>query len=115
MKYIEDFIERKHGRKKVVYEHPGLKAALEDTYGVLVYQEQFMQISKDMCGFTGGQADTLRKAIGKKQRDTMAKMKANFIDGMIKHSQVTRVFAESFWARMEAFADYGFNKVHSTP
>ncbi|MFI5270627.1 MAG: DNA polymerase III subunit alpha [Candidatus Saccharimonadales bacterium] len=115
MKFIDDFIERKRGRKKVVYEHPGLKAALEDTYGVLVYQEQFMQISKDMCGFTGGQADTLRKAIGKKQRDTMAKMKANFIDGMIKNSQVTREFAESFWARMEAFADYGFNKVHSTP
>lgn len=115
MQFIEDFIDRKHGRKKVVYEHPGLKAALEDTYGILVYQEQFMQISKDMCGFTGGQADTLRKAIGKKQRDTMAKMKADFIDGMITHSGVDRSFAEKFWARMEAFADYGFNKVHSTP
>ena len=115
MQFIEDFIDRKRGRKKVVYEHPGLKAALEDTYGILVYQEQFMQISKDMCGFTGGQADTLRKAIGKKQRDTMAKMKADFINGMITHSGVDRNFAEKFWARMEAFADYGFNKVHSTP
>jgi DNA polymerase-3 subunit alpha len=113
MQFIEEFIDRKHGRKKIVYEHPGLKAALENTYGVLVYQEQFMQISKDMCGFTGGQADTLRKAIGKKQRDTMAKMKAAFVDGMIQHSQVKREFAEAFWARMEAFADYGFNKVHS--
>jgi DNA polymerase-3 subunit alpha len=115
MQFIDEFIDRKHGKKKVVYEHPGLKAALANTYGVLVYQEQFMQISKDMCGFTGGQADTLRKAIGKKQRETMAKMKMAFIDGMIKHSQVQRSFAEKFWARMEAFADYGFNKVHSTP
>jgi DNA polymerase-3 subunit alpha len=113
MQFIEEFIDRKHGRKKIVYEHESLKAALENTYGVLVYQEQFMQISKDMCGFTGGQADTLRKAIGKKQRETMAKMKAAFIDGMVEHSKVKRSFAESFWARMEAFADYGFNKVHA--
>ena len=113
MQFIEDFIDRKHGRKKIVYEHPGLKAALENTYGVLVYQEQFMQISKDMCGFTGGQADTLRKAIGKKQRDTMAKMQTAFIEGMIEHSKVPREFAEKFWARLEAFADYCFNKVHS--
>lgn len=74
-----------------------------------------MQVSKDMCGFSGGQADTLRKAIGKKQRDTMAKMKAAFVEGMMEHSKVDRQFAEKFWARMEAFADYGFNKVHSTP
>ncbi len=113
MQFIQEFIDRKHGRKKIVFEHEGLRAALENTYGVLVYQEQFMQISKDMCGFTGGQADTLRKAIGKKQRETMAKMKASFVDGMIEHSQVKRDFAEKFWARMEAFADYGFNKVHS--
>jgi DNA polymerase-3 subunit alpha len=113
MQFIDDFIDRKHGKKKVVYEHEGLKAALENTYGVLVYQEQFMQISKDMCGFTGGQADTLRQAIGKKKRETMAKMKTAFIDGMIEHSQVERNFAEKFWVRMEAFADYGFNKVHS--
>ena len=113
MQFIEDFIDRKHGRKKIVFEHPGLKAALESTYGVLVYQEQFMQISKDMCGFTGGQADTLRKAIGKKQRETMAKMQTAFIEGMIEHSKVHREFAERFWARLEAFADYCFNKVHS--
>lgn len=115
MQYIDDYIARKHGKEVVTYEHPGLKAALESTYGVLVYQEQFMQVSKDMCGFTGGQADTLRKAIGKKQRDTMAKMKTAFIDGMIEHSKVTREFAEKFWIRMDAFADYGFNKGHSTP
>lgn len=113
MQFIDDFIDRKHGRKKVVYEHPGLESALSSTYGVLVYQEQFMQISKEMCGFTGGQADTLRKAIGKKQRDTMAKMKTAFIDGMVEQSKVERKFAEEFWGRLEAFADYCFNKSHS--
>jgi DNA polymerase-3 subunit alpha len=113
MQFIEEFIDRKHGKKKIVFEHESLKAALGNTYGVLVYQEQFMQISKDMCGFTGGQADTLRKAIGKKQRETMAKMKAAFVEGMVEHSHVKRDFAEKFWARMEAFADYGFNKVHA--
>jgi DNA polymerase-3 subunit alpha len=115
MQFIDDYIARKQGKEQVVYEHPGLKAALSNTYGVLVYQEQFMQISKDMCGFSGGQADTLRKAIGKKQRDTMAKMKTAFIEGMVKHSGATHGFAEKFWHRMEAFADYGFNKSHSAP
>jgi DNA polymerase-3 subunit alpha len=113
MQFIEDFIERKHGRKEVTFEHPGMEAALGTTYGILVYQEQFMQISKDMCGFTGGQADTLRKAIGKKQRDTMAKMKVAFIDGMVEHSGVSRAFADKFWGQLEAFADYCFNKSHS--
>ncbi len=113
MQFIDDFIERKHGRKEVVYEHPGLESALGNTYGILVYQEQFMQISKDMCGFTGGQADTLRKAIGKKQRETMAKMKVAFIDGMQEKSGVSKEFAETFWGQLEAFADYCFNKSHS--
>lgn len=115
MQFIDDYIARKHGHKEVVFEYPGLKAALENTYGVLVYQEQFMQVSKEMCGFTGGQADTLRKAIGKKQRDTMLKMKSEFIEGMVKHSGVAKDFAEKFWQRIETFADYGFNKSHSTP
>lgn len=113
MQFIDDFIARKHGTKEVVYEHEGFKAALGNTYGILVYQEQFMQISKDMCGFSGGQADTLRKAIGKKQRDTMAKMKVAFIEGMVAHSNVTQAFAEKFWSQLEAFADYCFNKSHS--
>jgi DNA polymerase-3 subunit alpha len=103
MQFIDDFIERKHGRRKVVYEHAGMEEALSNTYGILVYQEQFMQISKDMCGFTGGQADTLRKAIGKKQRETMAKMRVAFIDGMVETSGVTKDFAETFC----------FNKSHS--
>jgi len=113
MQFIESFLDHKLGRKEIVYEYPGLKAALENTYGVLIYQEQFMQIAKDMCGFTGGQADTLRKAMGKKQRDTMKKMSADFINGMITHSKVSKSFAEKFWAQLESFADYCFNKSHS--
>jgi DNA polymerase III subunit alpha len=113
MQFIDDFIDRKHGRKEVTYEHPGMEAALGNTYGILVYQEQFMQISKDMCGFTGGQADTLRKAIGKKQIETMMKMKVAFIEGMVKTSGVKKEFAETFWGQLEAFADYCFNKSHS--
>jgi DNA polymerase-3 subunit alpha len=113
MQFIDDFIDRKHGRKEVTYEHPGMEAALGDTYGILVYQEQFMQISKDMCGFTGGQADTLRKAIGKKQLETMRKMKELFIAGMIEKSGVKPEFAKEFWGQLEAFADYCFNKSHS--
>jgi DNA polymerase-3 subunit alpha len=113
MQFIDDFIDRKHGRKEVTYEHSGMEAALGNTYGILVYQEQFMQISKDMCGFTGGQADTLRKAIGKKQRETMAKMQGLFIEGMVNKSGVSQSFAENFWHQLEAFADYCFNKSHS--
>jgi DNA polymerase-3 subunit alpha len=113
MQFIDSFIARKHGREEVIYEHPGMEAALGDTYGILVYQEQFMQISKDMCGFTGGQADTLRKAIGKKQLETMRKMKELFIAGMVEKSGVKKEFAEQFWGQLEAFADYCFNKSHS--
>jgi DNA polymerase III subunit alpha len=113
MQWIDDFIARKHGQKQIVYDHDGFKAALENTYGIIVYQEQVMQIAKDMCGFSGGQADTLRKAIGKKQRNVMAKIKADFIEGMVKHSQVDRRFADKFWADLESFADYAFPKAHS--
>lgn len=109
----DKFIARKNGLEKVVYEHPLMKKALGGTYGVLVYQEQVMRIARDMCGFTGGQADTLRKAIGKKKLDLMAKMKIEFVDGMIKNSGVTRDFAEKFWKDLEGFADYAFNKSHS--
>lgn len=109
----DKFIARKNGQEKVVYEHPLMKKALGSTYGVLVYQEQVMRIARDMCGFSGGQADTLRKAIGKKKLDLMAKMKLEFVDGMIKNSGVAQDFAEKFWKDLEGFADYAFNKSHS--
>ncbi len=113
MQWIEDFIGRKHGRKQITYLHPAMKKSLESTYGILVYQEQVMQIAKEMCGFTGGQADTLRKAIGKKQASIMAKMKTDFIEGAVKVSGADRTMVESFWSSLEDFAAYCFNKSHA--
>jgi DNA polymerase-3 subunit alpha len=113
MQFIDDFISRKHGKKEIRYMHDAMKPALESTYGVLVYQEQVMQISKELSGFTGGQADTLRKAIGKKQLDTLAKMKEAFIDGAVKVSNANRDDMEAFWKQLEDFAAYCFNKSHA--
>lgn len=108
----DSFIKRKNGLEKVTYDHPLMKSALRDTYGVLVYQEQFMQISREVCGFTGGEADTLRKAIGKKKRDMMMKMEKRFIEGAVENG-IDRKMIENFWKKLIGFADYCFNKSHS--
>jgi len=113
MQWIDDFINRKHGRTEITYAHPAMENALKSTYGVLVYQEQVMQIAKEMAGFTGGQADTLRKAIGKKQISVMAKMKTDFVEGSIKISGADRAMVEEFWTALEDFAAYCFNKSHA--
>jgi DNA polymerase III subunit alpha len=113
MQFIEDFVERKHGRREVTYPHITMENALKNTYGVLVYQEQVMQISKEVCGFTGGEADTLRKAIGKKKLDLMAKMKDKMIDGAEQKSGIDRALMERFWKQLEDFAAYCFNKSHA--
>ncbi|MBI2009133.1 DNA polymerase III subunit alpha [Candidatus Saccharibacteria bacterium] len=113
IQWIDDFIARKHGLRKIEYIHESVKSALENTYGVIVYQEQVMQISKDLAGFSGGQADTLRKGIGKKIPEVLAKMKTQFIEGAVKHSGAERRQMERFWGQLEEFAAYCFNKVHS--
>ncbi len=113
MQFIDDFINRKHGRSKIKYPHPSMENSLKNTYGVLVYQEQVMHISKEVCGFTGGEADTLRKAIGKKNADLMAKMKDKMIEGGQKHSGIDRALMNSFWKQLEDFAAYCFNKSHA--
>jgi len=113
MQFIEDFVERKHGRRQITYPHPTMENALKNTYGVLVYQEQVMQISKEVCGFTGGEADTLRKAIGKKKADLMAKMKDKMIEGGQRESGIDRALMEKFWKQLEDFAAYCFNKSHA--
>jgi len=113
MQFIDSFIKRKHGEEKIEYLHQGMEPALSSTYGILVYQEQFMQISKDWCGFTGGQADTLRKAVGKKKIDLMRKVKVDFVEGAVKHSGADPKVAELFWAQLEEFANYCFNKSHA--
>ena len=113
MQFIDTFIKRKHGELEITYPHNSMQNALETTYGVLVYQEQVMQISKEVCGFTGGEADTLRKAIGKKNMEMMQKMRDKMIEGGSKHSGIDRALMERFWKQLEDFAAYCFNKSHA--
>ncbi|MBR0488290.1 DNA polymerase III subunit alpha [Candidatus Saccharibacteria bacterium] len=113
MQFIDSFIKRKHGEEPITYLHPGLENSLKNTYGIMIYQEQFMQISKEWCGFTGGQADTLRKAVGKKKIDMMKKVKPQFIEGAVKIGGATEEIAETFWAQLLDFANYCFNKSHA--
>jgi DNA polymerase-3 subunit alpha len=108
----DSFIKRKNGLEATTYAHPLMEGALGTTFGVLVYQEQVMQISRDVCGFTGGEADTLRKAIGKKKIDVMKKMQVKFEDGAVANG-VPRPVIEKFWKDLLGFADYCFNKSHS--
>ena len=112
MQFIESFIKRKHGREKISYAHPLLENALKNTYGIPVYQEQVMQVSKDLAGFTGGEADTLRKAMGKKIAKLMKEMREKFIAGSVKNG-VEQGIAEQIFQQFEEFAAYGFNKSHA--
>lgn len=112
LQFIDSFIARKHGREEIRYAHPLLEGALKNTYGIPVYQEQVMQVSKDMAGFTGGEADTLRKAMGKKIAKLMAEMRVKFIEGSVKNN-VARDVAEEIFTQFEEFAAYGFNKSHA--
>ena len=109
---VDDFVERKHGRKKVEYAHPLLEPILKDTYGVIVYQEQVMQISSALAGYSLGQADLLRRAMGKKKAEVMAKEKATFMKGS-EVKQIDLKIAEGVFDLMEKFAGYGFNRSHS--
>jgi DNA polymerase III subunit alpha len=112
MDMIDDFVDRKHGRKEVVYDLPELKQILEETYGVMVYQEQVMQISNLIGGYSLGEADLLRRAMGKKKADEMAKQRERFVDGAKAKGHAPRK-AEKIFDLMEKFAGYGFNKSHS--
>jgi DNA polymerase-3 subunit alpha len=109
---VDDFIDRKHGRMKVEYDHPLLEPILRDTYGVIVYQEQVMQISSALAGYSLGKADLLRRAMGKKKAEVMAKEKAGFLEGA-KQKQIDPGIAERVFDLMEKFAGYGFNRSHS--
>ena len=109
---VDDFIDRKHGRKKVVYDLPELEPILRDTYGVIVYQEQVMQIARSLAGYSLGGADLLRRAMGKKDPAAMAKEKDKFLAGA-KELEVNLKKAEAIFDLMAKFAEYGFNKSHS--
>lgn len=113
MQFIDSFIKRKHGEEAITYLHQKMEPALGNTYGILVYQEQFMQISKELAGFTGGQADTLRKAVGKKKLDLMAEIKPQLIEGALANSDISRQKIELFWDQLQEFANYCFNKSHA--
>ena len=112
MQMIDDFIKRRHGQTKVSFEHPSLEPILKGTYGVMVYQEQVMQIASALAGFTLGEADILRKAMGKKKADVMATQKDQFLKGCAANG-VPEKKAARIWDQMEQFAGYGFNKSHS--
>jgi DNA polymerase-3 subunit alpha len=109
---VDDFINRKHGKAKAEYFHPSLEITLKPTYGVIVYQEQVMQVAQILGGYTLGGADMLRRAMGKKKADEMAKHRGLFVEGAVKQGVNERLATELF-NLMEKFAEYGFNKSHS--
>ena len=113
MDYIPDFVERKQGRQPIVYDLPEMEDTLQDTYGITVYQEQVMLLSRKLADFTRGQADTLRKAMGKKLKDVLDSLKGLFIEGGTKNGHPQDVL-EKIWADWEKFAAYAFNKSHAT-
>lgn len=109
---VDEFIKRKHGEVKVVYPHPSLESCLKDTYGVIVYQEQVMQIAQIIANYTLGGADLLRRAMGKKKAEAMAQQRAIFVSGAAKNG-IGKEKADEIFDLMEKFAAYGFNKSHS--
>ncbi len=113
IQFIETFISRKHGREKVVYDHPLMENALKETYGVTIYQEQVMQIAREMGDFTGGEADSLRKAMGKKDSEYMQQYQEKFKQGA-KAKKVPDAVIDKIWQDWLRFAEYAFNKSHAT-
>jgi DNA polymerase-3 subunit alpha len=111
--YIPNFIKRKHGLEAITYDLPEMEEYLKDTYGITVYQEQVMLLSQKLGGFGKGDADVLRKAMGKKDKATLDKMKGKFMDGAIAKGLDSQKL-EKIWTDWEAFAQYAFNKSHST-
>ncbi len=113
MEYIPAFINRKHGRESIKYDLPAMEEYLSETYGITVYQEQVMLLSQKLAGFSKGDADVLRKAMGKKQKAVLDKMKDKFIEGCKRNGHAPET-CEKIWTDWEAFAQYAFNKSHST-
>ena len=114
MKNIDDFISRKAGKKKIKYSHPSMEPILEETYGIIVYQEQVMQIAHEIAGFSLAEADIMRRAMGKKIKKLMDELKVKFVEGANKKNKISSTKAEDIYELIEKFAQYGFNKSHST-
>ncbi len=113
MQFIGDFINRKFGKEKIEYDHPKMEQVLKETYGIMLYQEQIMQVVQVVAGFTLGGADILRRAIGKKKADELAKQKEKFITGCAQYNNISEDRAVAIWDKIARFAEYGFNKSHS--
>ncbi|MCB0376792.1 MAG: DNA polymerase III subunit alpha, partial [Sinomicrobium sp.] len=113
LEYIPSFIRRKHGEEAITYDLPEMEEDLKETYGITVYQEQVMLLSQKLAGFTKGEADVLRKAMGKKIFTLLQELKPKFLDGGEKRNHPREVL-EKIWKDWEAFASYAFNKSHST-
>lgn len=112
MQFIPDYIERKHGRQKIEYLHPKLEPILKDTQGICIYQEQLMKIAQELCGFSLGEADVLRKAIGKKIIELLHAQEEKFVQGAVKNG-IDKKIGQELWQWILPFAAYGFNKSHS--
>jgi DNA polymerase-3 subunit alpha len=112
MAFIPDYIERKHDPRKIKYLDPRMEAILKNTYGIIVYQEDVMRMSTDLAGYTRGESDKFRKAVGKKIPEEMAKQKGHFIEGCIENG-MKKEHADALWEMIETFAAYGFNKSHA--
>ncbi len=113
MEYIDDYIDRLHGVKEVEYRHPSLEPILNETFGIIVYQEQIIRILTDIAGYTAGEADLVRRAVGKKKRKALLKHRAKFVEGAVERSGMPRATAEAIFDDIEYFARYGFNKSHA--
>ncbi len=113
MEYIPTYIRRMHGEEKVEYRHPALAPILDETYGIIVYQEQIIRIATDLAGYEPGEADTIRKAVGKKKKDALLAHRAQFVEGCQARG-IAREVAEGIFDDIEFFARYGFNKSHAT-
>lgn len=113
MQFIPDFMDRKHGRKTITYLHPKLEPILKNTYGIAVYQEQVLEVAREIAGFSYSEADVLRKAIGKKIKELLEEQKGKFIKGAVANN-VPQSIAEQLFHFIEPFASYGFNRAHAT-
>ena len=112
MNMVDSYINRKHGKEEVTYGHEAVEKILSTTYGVIVYQEQVMQIAQELSGFTLGQADILRRAMGKKKKEEMESLRSTFVEGAVKKN-VNERYAANLFDQIEQFAGYGFNRSHS--
>ncbi|MBO4480279.1 MAG: DNA polymerase III subunit alpha [Alphaproteobacteria bacterium] len=111
--FIPQFIARMHGEEKIKYVHPKAEPILKETYGIIVYQEQVMQLTRALAGFTRGESDTVRKAMGKKKLELLAKLEVKFLEGCKKEGTLDEATAKDLWEKFKEFAKYAFNKSHA--